>query len=28
MVFAFIILIVNLVVDLRYALFDPRVKYE
>jgi ABC-type dipeptide/oligopeptide/nickel transport system permease component len=28
MVFAFIILIVNLVVDLSYALFDPRVKYE
>lgn len=28
MVFAFIILLVNLVVDLSYALFDPRVKYE
>lgn len=28
MVFAFIIVIVNLIVDLSYALFDPRVKYE
>jgi len=28
MVFAFIILLVNLLVDLSYALFDPRVKYE
>ena len=28
MVFAFIILVVNLLVDLSYALFDPRVKYE
>lgn len=28
MVFAFIILLVNLIVDLSYALFDPRVKYE
>ncbi len=28
MVFALIILVVNLIVDLSYALFDPRVKYE
>jgi ABC-type dipeptide/oligopeptide/nickel transport system permease component len=28
MVFAFVILTVNLLVDLSYALFDPRVKYE
>lgn len=28
MVFAFIVVIVNLLVDLTYALFDPRVKYE
>jgi ABC-type dipeptide/oligopeptide/nickel transport system permease component len=28
MVFAFVILIVNLLVDLSYALFDPRVTYE
>lgn len=28
MVFALIILVVNLLVDLSYALFDPRVKYE
>jgi peptide/nickel transport system permease protein len=28
MVFAFIILLINLIVDLSYALFDPRVKYE
>jgi ABC-type dipeptide/oligopeptide/nickel transport system permease component len=27
-VFAFIVVIVNLLVDLTYALFDPRVKYE
>jgi ABC-type dipeptide/oligopeptide/nickel transport system permease component len=27
-VFAFIVVIVNLVVDLTYSLFDPRVKYE
>lgn len=28
MVFAFIVVIVNLIVDLTYALFDPRVKYD
>ena len=28
LVFAFIVVIVNLVVDLTYSLFDPRVKYE
>jgi ABC-type dipeptide/oligopeptide/nickel transport system permease component len=28
MVFAFIVVVVNLLVDLTYALFDPRVKYE
>ena len=28
MVFAFIVVIVNLIVDLTYALFDPKVKYE
>lgn len=27
-VFAFIVVIVNLIVDLTYSLFDPRVKYE
>jgi ABC-type dipeptide/oligopeptide/nickel transport system permease component len=27
-VFAFIVVIVNLLVDLTYSLFDPRVKYE
>jgi len=27
-VFAFIVVVVNLVVDLTYSLFDPRVKYE
>jgi len=28
MVFAFIVVIVNLIVDLTYSLFDPKVKYE
>jgi ABC-type dipeptide/oligopeptide/nickel transport system permease component len=28
MVFAFIVVIVNLLVDLTYSMFDPRVKYE
>lgn len=28
MVFAFIVVIVNLIVDLSYSLFDPKVKYE
>ncbi|MCG5487301.1 MAG: ABC transporter permease [Sinorhizobium meliloti] len=28
MMFAFIVLIVNLLVDLSYAIFDPRVKYD
>lgn len=28
MVFAFVIVIVNLIVDLSYSLFDPRVKYD
>jgi len=28
MVFAFIVVIVNLIVDLTYCLFDPKVKYE
>ena len=28
MVFAFIVVIVNLLVDLTYCLFDPKVKYE
>jgi len=27
-VFAFIVVAVNLIVDLSYSLFDPRVKYE
>ena len=27
-VFAFIVVIVNLIVDLTYSLFDPKVKYE
>jgi peptide/nickel transport system permease protein len=28
LVFAFVVVIVNLMVDLTYSLFDPRVKYE
>ena len=28
MVFAFVVVIVNLIVDLTYSLFDPKVKYE
>ena len=28
LVFAFIVVIVNLIVDLTYSLFDPKVQYE